>query len=100
MTIQETTQKKIEGTVQQLMNNAGPVAIVFREHLRPVGGHGSVIFPPTYAPDKDSGEKKSGYSIDVVKDGNRCVIDSVASQANRIEAVFLKEPYNKLVPQI
>jgi hypothetical protein len=38
MTMQET-----------LLNNAGPVAIVFKERLRPVGGYSSVIFPPTYA---------------------------------------------------
>lgn len=89
-----------EKLVDKLLDKSGSVAIVIRERLRPVGGGKSVIFPPTYAPDKKSGQEKSGYNIDPVKDGNRCVIDSVQSQANRIETVFLEEPYSKLVPQV
>lgn len=83
-----------------LLKKDGPVAIVIRERLRPVGGEGAVIFPPTYAPDKESGEKKSGYNIGETRKGKRCTIDSVPSQANRLEEIFKEDDYSKLVPQI
>lgn len=79
----------------------GPVAIIIKEKLRSAGGNGSVVFPPTYAPAQDSDKSASGYNIDSFPDGgNRCTIDSVQSQANRIEETFLNEPYSLLVPQI
>ena len=78
----------------------GPVALHVRQHLMPVEGPGSVIFPPTYA--------DVGYNIDKLSDGTKiATIDSVGSQANRIEPEFLPsrvgEPENPraaLVPQI
>jgi len=77
-----------------LLKQDGPVAIVIRERLRPVGGTESPVFPPTYA-------GHDGYCIDPLPDGhNRCVLDSVQSQANRIEPVFMEEPYAALVPQV
>jgi len=52
-----------------------------------------VIFPPTYA--------DIGYNIDTLSDGTKvATIDSVGSQANRIEPIFTHEPYSSLVPQI
>lgn len=86
--------------IEQLLDNNGPVALVIKESLRPVSGNGSVIFPPTYAPDKDAGQRKSGYNIDDMRSGKRCTIDSVQSQANRIEQLFMESPYDRLVPQI
>jgi CRISPR-associated protein Csb1 len=85
---------------EKFLKTDGPVALVIRERLRPVGGKDSVIFPPTYAPAKESSRNASGYNIDETKNGNRCVIDSVQSQANRIEAEFQHAPYSDLVPQI
>jgi len=84
---------------ESLLAPEGPVAIVINERLRPVGGKDSVVFPPTYA---DLGGKGiSGYGIDKLGDEhNRCVLDSVQSQANRIEPAFLEAPYAALVPQI
>ena len=45
-----------------------------------------------------------GYNIDWFgegKDGtNVCLIDSVGSQANRIEPLFMHEKYREPVPQI
>ena len=81
-------------------DQTGPVALHLRQPLLPVEGPGSVIFPPTYA--------DVGYNIDELSDGTKiAVIDSVGSQANRMEPVFLPassdEPQNplaSLVPQI
>ena len=78
----------------------GPVALHLRQPLMPVEGAGSVIFPPTYA--------DIGYNIDILSDGTKvATIDSVGSQANRMEPVFLParlgkpdNPRAALVPQI
>jgi CRISPR-associated protein Csb1 len=72
-------------------------AIVMRQYLKPVEGETpTVIFPPTYA--------NIGYNIDTFDQTgeikNVCAIDSVGSQANRMEPLFKKPPYNELVPQI
>lgn len=81
-------------------DRAGPVALHLHERLAPVEGPGSVIFPPTYA--------GVGYNIDELSDGTKvATIDSVGSQANRMEPAFLSarigEPENPragLIPQI
>jgi CRISPR-associated protein Csb1 len=71
----------------------GPVALHMRQELLPVEGRGGVVFPPTYA--------DVGYNIDSLADGTKVVtIDSVGSQANRMEPIFKHDPYRKLVPQI
>jgi CRISPR-associated protein Csb1 len=71
----------------------GPVALHLKQKLLPVEGAGAVIFPPTYA--------DIGYNIDELSDGTKvATIDSVGSQANRIEPIFKREPYAALVPQI
>ncbi len=75
--------------------NNGPVALTIREDYIPVGGAGSVFFPPTFAPEEGSNEKPT-YVID---NGN-CIVDTVGSQANRIEPIFQREPYRTLVPQV
>jgi CRISPR-associated protein Csb1 len=81
-------------------NKDGPVALTCKQKLLPVEGEGGVIFPPTYA--------DIGYNIDTLSDGTKvATIDSVGSQANRMEPIFkaakVGEPENplaKLVPQI
>lgn len=71
----------------------GPVALTLRQKLLPVEGADAVVFPPTYA--------GIGYNIDTLSDGTRvATIDSVGSQANRMEPVFLEERYASLVPQV
>lgn len=77
----------------------GPVALHLKQKLLPVEGEGAVIFPPTYA--------EIGYNIDTLSDGTRVVtIDSVGSQANRMEPIFKADrngapgSLSKLVPQI
>jgi CRISPR-associated protein Csb1 len=73
----------------------GPVALRLKQKLLPVEESG-IIFPPTYA--------DIGYSIDTLSDGTRvATIDSVGSQANRLEPIFKsesKDPEQWLVPQI
>ena len=63
---------------------SGPVALHLKQEL-PVEGAGVVIFPPTYA----AGESRSPYSIDdLYRRHQVCTIDSVGSQANRMEPIF------------
>jgi CRISPR-associated protein Csb1 len=84
-----------------LRDDADVAAIVVRERLRPVQGPRGVFFPPTFAA---TGRGKSDYQIDrfgpraedpegAQRDSviaNRCTVDSVPSQANRLEARLLK----------
>ena len=78
----------------------GAVALCLKQQLVPVEGEGGVIFPPTYA--------EIGYNIDTLGDGTKvATIDSVGSQANRIEPIFKQSaegqpanPLAKLVPQV
>lgn len=77
----------------------GPVALVLRQKMQPVEGPGGIVFPPTYA-DID-------YNIDETPEGVKsATIDSVGSQANRIEPIFRAGPDTsdpripELVPQI
>lgn len=77
----------------------GPAAIVLREWLMPVEGADGVLFPATFA----AGDGfKGGYNIDIDPRTGKSValIDSVGSQANRIEPIFKEEKYSNLVPQI
>jgi CRISPR-associated protein Csb1 len=80
------------------LSNDGPAAIVLRQPMMSVEGEDGVIFPATYA----SGDGfPGGYNIDTdAAGGNVALIDSVGSQANRIEPIFLRDEYKKLVPQI
>lgn len=85
----------------------GPAALVFQRKLLPVEGKDAWIFPPTFAQSESADEEEEGvggdYQIDPLPDDPRrnvCVIDSVGSQANRMEPVFKKEPYSALVPQL
>jgi CRISPR-associated protein Csb1 len=112
-----------------LLKDTGPAAIVLKQWLKPVGD--SIIFPPTYANPKE--KEPAVYNIDrfgetttlsrrfekfkktqTFMDSERvehghlhsvCVIDSIPSQANRIEPAFgrLVDKENhpvKLVPAV
>jgi CRISPR-associated protein Csb1 len=81
--------------------DTGPAALVIREHLVPVEGPDGVLFPATYAAAEDKTKFAGGYNIDTFPDGsNICLVDSVGSQANRIEPIFAKPQYAGLVPQV
>ena len=76
-------------------------AIVIREPLVSVEGPDGVIFPATFASAEDKRVFPGGYNIDPPEgDKNVCLVDSVGSQANRIEPIFAKPDYTGLVPQI
>ena len=101
------TESTATSFVNELAEDAdGPVALHLRQTLLPVEGPGSPIFPPTYA--FGEGHPYLGYNIDEMSDGTKvAVIDSVGSQANRIEPVFragrpgqAENPRAALVPQI
>lgn len=87
-----------------------PVAITLTEVLEPSEGKDAIIFPPTFAVSKTAPHP---YQIDVLDENltpqeaakagleaNNCLIDSVGSQANRMESVFKQAPLSELVPQI
>lgn len=79
----------------------GFAALVIREFLEPVEGPDGVLFPATYAAAEDKKVFPGGYNIDPPEgDKNVCLVDSVGSQANRIEPMFGKPDYAHLVPQI
>jgi len=95
-TINDETRKLYD---QWATDPKGPVALHMKQPLLSVGGKDSVIFPPTYA--------DVGYNIDTLSDGTKvATIDSVGSQANRMEPIFKKAPeghsnlFADLVPQI
>ncbi|MDX2019380.1 MAG: type I-U CRISPR-associated RAMP protein Csb1/Cas7u [Deltaproteobacteria bacterium] len=78
-----------------------PAALVLREYLTPVEGKDGAFFPPTFAAAENSKEFPGGYNINDLGNGeNVCLVDSVGSQANRIEPLFTTEKYAALVPQI
>jgi CRISPR-associated protein Csb1 len=78
----------------------GPVALRLKQELLPVetvNGDEGIIYPPTYA--------DIGYNIDTLSDGTMvALIDSVGSQANRMEPIFKAsvdgDARDGLVPQI
>jgi len=94
-----------EKTIESWTDPKGPVALVLKEHLVPIEGDGGVFFPPTYARE-DRSTNPEPYNIDKLADGTKVVtIDSVGSQANRMEPLFGGGPaghpeLTQLVPQI
>lgn len=89
----------------------GPAAIVIRECLRPAAGPLSPVAPPTFA---GRGQGDSDYNFDgedprnwesvlkAVSDGrvaNRCTLDSIPSQANRMES-GLKRFEGRHIPKV
>lgn len=98
-----------EITVDQfdkLLEDTGPAAIVLKRKLRSVEGPDAWIFPPTFARSESNENDDGGggtYQIDDLPNDERrnvCLIDSIGSQANRIEPIFKHKPYSELVPQI
>jgi len=77
---------------------SGPVAVIVHEALEPVQGQGAVFFPPTFAPPEGS-KDAPGYLIDDTSTGRVALVDTVGSQANRMEPLFKTPPYSELVPQ-
>ncbi len=78
-----------------LDNSSDIVALRLSQNLAPVDPSG-IIYPPTYA--------DIGYNIDTLADGRKvALIDSVGSQANRMEPIFKSDSSDIsdwLVPQV
>ena len=95
-------------SVDWLKETGLPVAITLTEVLEPSEGRDAIIFPPTFAVKNTP----HPYQIDVLRsdippqaaklgeEANHCLIDSVGSQANRMEPYFKQAPLSALVPQI
>jgi CRISPR-associated protein Csb1 len=112
----------MNGNMQQfdqwLKDDSDVAALVMRQWLVPVEGKDAVVFPPTYTLNEtDAGARFQkgeevpgvfkgtkgpyGYNIDRFDDGlSVCQIDSVGSQANRMEPIFLRRQYSRLVPTV
>jgi CRISPR-associated protein Csb1 len=82
------------------LDDNGAAALVLRDELAPVEGPDGVFFPPTYAEGEKGADFRGGYNIDEFNGESICLVDSVGSQANRIEPMFNRPPYDALVPQI
>lgn len=80
-----------------LLTDHDLVAIVCKQRLQPVDGQGAPFFPPTYLGSNDA----PTYCVSALGEGrNLCVVDSVQSQANRIEAAFMQAPYRQLTRRV
>jgi CRISPR-associated protein Csb1 len=77
------------------LSSDGPVALTITEPLEPAIGENSVFFPPTFAAPEGS-EGKPDYVID---DNHTCLVDSVGSQANRLEPIFKRPELSALIPR-
>ncbi len=102
-----TSKKEVLAEYDSWLNEEGPAALVMREWLEPVEGKDTPIFPATFATTEndDDEDSKGEYNIDKsIRQGeegkNFCLIDSVGSQANRVEPMFKSGKYKSLVPQI
>lgn len=93
------SEVRIEAWLADTLN--APAALVRREFLSPVEGRDGVFFPPTFAAAENSKEFPGGYNINELGNGdNVCLVDSVGSQANRIEPMFAMGDCAALVPQL
>lgn len=93
------TELKIDAWLEDSAD--APAAMVRREYLSPVEGKDGIFFPPTFAAAENARDFPGGYNINELGNGeNVCLVDSVGSQANRIEPMFSAGPYAALVPQL
>jgi CRISPR-associated protein Csb1 len=87
-----------------LLAPEGPVMIVGQQSLQPAAiADDEIIFPPSYANPSEKKDDPPVYNIDVLDPANPsknvCVLDSVPSQANRMEPLFESPTNQGLVPQ-
>lgn len=108
---QKQVEVKADAWDSVLNEDTGPAAIVIRERLRPAAGVGFPVAPPTFA---GRGQGDSDYNYDgedprnwenVLKAkaegrvANRCTLDSIPSQANRMESM-LKRFEGRYIPKV
>lgn len=77
-------------SIKKLVANSQIVAMTFKRKLEPIDGWDVPIFPPTYpAPESRPHRFDTPYTVNETKNGVRTSdLDSVQSQANRMEAAF------------
>lgn len=88
-------------SIKSLAADPEIVALTFKQKLESIDGPDAPIFPPTYPAPKETGKHRfdTPYTVNETKGGVRlCDLDSVQSQANRMEAAFIGE-LAAVVPQ-
>ena len=89
----------------KFLDPKGPVMIVGQQFLKPasVDATTDIVFPPSYANPSEKKDDPPVYNIDSLDPAdpskNVCVLDSIPSQANRMEPLFGLPEYSSLVPQ-
>lgn len=89
----------------KLLDPKGPVIIVGRQFLKPasIDATTDIVFPPSYANPSEKKDDPPVYNIDPLDPAdmskNVCVLDSIPSQANRMEPLFGLPEYSSLVRQ-
>ena len=83
-------------SIRQLIGDETLVALTYRQGLVPIEGSDARVHPPTYpvarAKKERSDEPRAHYVINELGDGTLvCELDTVQSQANRMEASFRGE---------
>ena len=81
------------------LSSDGPVALSIVEPLEPAMGEQAVFFPPTFAAPENSDEKPD-YVINDTAAGRVCLVDTVGSQANRLEPMFKRGEFAGLIPRV
>lgn len=81
------------------LSSDGPVALSILQPLEPALGEKAVFFPPTFAAPEGSDEKPD-YVMDETSGGRVCLVDTVGSQANRLEPMFKRPELAGLVPRV
>lgn len=88
--------------IRDLLDDKDIVALSLTQELEPMEGWEVPLFPATY-PASDKGRRHrhdTPYNVNELKDGTLvATLDSVQSQANRLEAVFHGE-LQRAVPQV
>ena len=78
-------------SLHQLIADPRLVALTFRQRLEPLEGRDVPLHPPTYPPQNKTGSHRhdTPYTVNRTRDGGwLCELDSVQSQANRMEAAY------------
>jgi CRISPR-associated protein Csb1 len=90
--------------VAKLLAVDGPAGLAVTEHLLPINKDDPYIRPAIFAAREGTPENKERWGVYNVTElgdgGNVITIDTIGSQANRIEPIFLQKPYRELVRQV
>lgn len=99
---ENTLRLSIDDLVPLFLNEGNNALLVLRsEMLLPAGGRDAPFFPATYAAPNADDQNWEQYNIDQLPNGKKvCLVDSVPSQANRMESRFKRDAYAELVPRV